>query len=81
MFALCLASCGNNNTQGKNIKSLDEVEFFYMEYLPRGIAVHVNKDCSDNQCVYLEKSQIKQYGDFLCSKCVSLELVKEIHGK
>lgn len=82
IFSLCLISCKNNHiTQGANIKNLDEVEFFYLEYLPRGVAVHVNKNCSDNQSVYLEKSQIIQYGDFLCSKCVSLELAKEIHEK
>lgn len=82
LFTLCLVSCSNNrSTQGVSIKKLDEVEYFYLEYLSRGVVVHVNKDCSDNQCVYLEKSQIKVYSDFLCSKCVSLELVKEIKEK
>lgn len=78
VLVIFLESCGECNVKQNNTKSLSEIEFFYMEYMQRGVAIHADVDCTDSQCVYLKKSQVKEYGNFLCPKCISKELAREI---
>lgn len=72
---ICLSSCSN---QRESIKTLDEVQTFYLEFPEKGLVVHVDKNCAKSSCVYLDKKDIKRNDEYLCSKCISIELYNEI---
>ena len=68
-----LASCQQENTT-ELPKTLDEVEFFYMERTAAQI-YHLDPECNEN-CVYVEKERVSPY--LICGKCISKELAREI---
>lgn len=80
---LCLNACGNTGQTHKteSPKTLDEVEFFYLE---RGKnIIHIDKNCSKGACVYWDISEgdIKLYEDMFCAKCVPEEFIREIRER
>ena len=78
-FLVMLASC--QNVQKKDSpKTLEEVEYFYWEITSSFQYIHVDPECGTN-CVYLDKARIRSYDDYLCGKCISKELAREIMSK
>lgn len=75
---LCLNACGNTGQTSKTEcpKTLDEVEFFYLDLKDK--LLHVDQSCTENTCRYIEKSDLYYYSSILCSDCISPELAKEI---
>lgn len=59
---------------------LEDVEFFYMEQDP--FVIHVNPQCGRHSVYFKEDIRDdREYGEFLCSKCISPELAQDIWSK
>ena len=77
LLSICVTSCNN----APDTRSLDEIEYFYLEIKAKGAIVHLDPKCAQTGCTYLHKDNLHGYRDLLCAKCISLELAKEIEKK
>lgn len=77
LLTICAASCNN----APDTRTLDEIEYFYLEIPAKGAIVHLDPHCAQTGCTYLHKDNLYGYRDMLCAKCISLELAKEIEKK
>ena len=77
VFAIAVASSCQCAKHASLPKSLDEVDYFYFERTSNYAYVHTDPLCGKHS-VYLNKSEVWRNRDYLCSKCVSKELAKEI---
>lgn len=80
---LCLNACGNTGQTHKTEcpKTLDEVEFFYMEKGKN--IIHIDKNCSKGACVYwdVDIESLGSYEGYLCGKCFPEEFIREIRER
>jgi Tfp pilus assembly protein PilP len=91
IIALGLVACKNSENQiqteikqitetpKEEVKSLDDVEFFFKEY--KSFIIHINSHCTKNSCVYIKKEEALRHDSWLCGKCISPELAREIMNR